>query len=82
MTAFGILKHVHLIYDHGADSPQALLGTYDLIYALIGPGDDICIKALRNLPALSETNPAHAHPNRCSKSQLPVGRELIELLIG
>ena len=77
-----ILQHVHLIYDHCPHLAQVFFAADDLVYALICTGDDIGIKALGDLPAPPQPNAADSHPDGGLKSQLPVCRELIELLIG
>jgi len=73
---------MHLIYDHRTHPAQALFAADDLIYALISPGDDIRIQTLGDLAAPPQPDAADTYPNGGLKAKFPIGRELIELLVG
>ena len=82
VAALCILQHVNLVDHYRSYSPQALLGAYHLVDALVGPGYDVGIKTLGDLAAFSQANAGYAHPDGGLKSQFVVNGELIELLVG
>jgi len=82
MAAFSIFQHMNFIDHHRSHPPQALFSADHLIYALVGAGYYVSIKALDDLPLLSQTDATCSHPNGGLKAQFIISGELIVLLVG
>ncbi|VVB68453.1 Uncharacterised protein [uncultured archaeon] len=82
VTALRVLQHVHLVDHHCPYLPQALLGADRLVYALVGPGDDVGVQALLDLAGFAHADAAHTNADGGLKAQFAVAGELVELLIG
>ena len=74
MTSLGLFEHVNLVYDHGSDLAEASTGPQNLVYALVGPNDDVRVQVLPHLLSTAQLYPAHANLDGRAQTKLTVGR--------